>query len=159
MGNELSKNTDELADLIVSANTQEDFDELVSLFNFNQRKKNIIRTAKLDDLMDNITDRMLTHLQSGMVASELLPTYLVAAMKARDKSSKIASDISDVPTIVKNTQVNVTVQGEELDRDSRDRVADAVRKIMANSNTVTEQDIVDVENVKVLNDVTEDSEE
>ena len=71
--------------------------------------------------------------------------YLQASQLALDKINKNATQLKDIPQITIN-QVNINQQEDTLDRESRERVADALKAIMSAMNKPHEE-VIEPENI------------
>ena len=128
---------------------EEDFSKLKDLineFNVNQSKKEALRILKYNSLLDNISEEMLTRFRkhSDEFTNSDLLQYLQAIQGAVEKSNKKLNNVSDAPAITIN-QVNIN-QEDSLDRESRERVADALKAIMSFMNK-TDEEIIEPEQV------------
>ncbi len=127
----LDKTSEDLITKIVAENDSEKLKDLVSLFNVNQSKKNIVRADIFSKLLDKISIQMVERFEKkpGEFSNKDLLDYLTAVRSAIDKSDIIPEDIT-IPVIQNNTQVNVNIDNN-LSRESKERIADAVNSIMA----------------------------
>lgn len=146
MENNNNENIEKITQSIMQAKNEDVQDEL-QLFNSYMLKKNAVRAAKYDTLMDDVLLEMQVRLETGASAFENLELlkYLQVLQEASEKSINIANGNSNVPQI-KITQNNVNVGQSELPKESRDRVIDFVNKILNNSNTEENRIIIDEEN-------------
>lgn len=150
-----AENTDRKLTNIASAILQSDgLDEVKSLthlFNLNQNKKNVIRILKLNGLLDNVTEELVNRVENFPNAfsnEELLKTIQVIQTSI-DKSNTNLNLIDESPAIkvVQNNQVNVNII-DTLDRDSRERIYDALQGFLSKSDS-TQKEIIDVESKEV----------
>lgn len=127
----LDRTSEDLITRIVTENDSEKLKDLVNLFNINQSKKNIVRADIFSKLLDKISIQMTERFEKkpGEFSNKDLLDYLTAVRSAIDKSDIIPEDIT-VPVIQNNTQVNVNVDNN-LSRESKERIADAVGSILA----------------------------
>ena len=124
---------------------EEDFNKLKDLindFNVTQSKKEALRILKYNSLLDNISDEMITRFRkhSDEFTNSDLLQYLQAIQNSVEKSNKKLNNASDIPLITIN-QLNINQQEDTLDRESRERVADALKAIMAAMNKPQEESI------------------
>jgi hypothetical protein len=146
----LDKTSEDLITKIVAENNSEKLKDLVSLFNVNQSKKNIIRADIFSKLLDKISIQMVERFEKkpGEFSNKDLLDYLTAVRSAIDKSDIIPEDIT-IPVIQNNTQVNVNIDNN-LSRESKERIADAVSSIMAKLKN--NESIIDIsEDVEEIN--------
>ena len=127
----LDRTSEDLITRIVTENDSEKLKDLVNLFNINQSKKNIVRADIFSKLLDKISIQMTERFEKkpGEFSNKDLLDYLTAVRSAIDKSDIIPEDIT-IPVIQNNTQVNVNVDNN-LSRESKERIADAVGSILA----------------------------
>lgn len=143
-GSSLDEVSKSLVDQIVDEQDPDKLKNLVSLFNINQSKKNLVRVEMFSRLMDKISIQMMERFEKkpGEFSNKDLLDYLSAVRSAIDKND-INVDNMSIPVIQNNTQVNISV--DVLDRNSKERVADAVKSILSKLSSY--DDIVDVSDV------------
>lgn len=135
----LDKSSEDLVEKIVLEQDSDKLKDLVGLFNTIQSKKNIVRVDTYSKLLDKISDQMVERFEKkpGEFSNKDLLDYLSAVRSAMDKSDIIPENIN-IPVIQNNTQVNLNIDSG-LNKESRERVADAVSSILAklkNNNSV-----------------------
>ena len=99
----LDKASEDLITKIVAENDSEKLKDLVSLFNVNQSKKNIVRADIFSKLLDKISIQMTERFEKkpGEFSNKDLLDYLTAIRSAIDKSDIIPEDIT-IPVIQNN---------------------------------------------------------
>ena len=131
---ELDSSTNDLAQRIILEEDVDKTKEMVKLFNLNQSKKNVIRVLKLTSLLDKISDQMMRRFDDrpGEFSNSDLISYMQTIQAAIDKANKTLDLVQETPAIQinNNTQINVVDGSPSLDRDSRQRVLDAVNAIV-----------------------------
>lgn len=145
----LSKESDSLISDIVLETSPDKIRDLTDLFNVNQNKRNLLRVAKISELMDKISDHMLERFDSSPLSftnKELIDYFNAGKTVVSGAGETINSLNTSAPAIVKNTQINVSI-GDGLSRESKNRVMDAVRAIMEQTqkqevNLQSEEDVV-----------------
>lgn len=104
--------------------------DLISLFNWNISKKNVVRIQKLNNLFDNVTDQMAKRFETkpDQFSNDDLLNYMKAVQGAIDSSNKIIENIEEpAPQIIQNnTQININGV-EKFDRESRARILAAIQ--------------------------------
>ena len=131
--------TDEqLANKIMQETDSEKSKQLIDLFNFNIKKKNALRVLKLSGLMDEISDEMQQRIANApyTIEDNTLSTWLNTVEKLLKNTSDDLKGVEELPTITpiqQNNQVNINVIAG-LDRDSRERVLDAVKFLLKEEN-------------------------
>lgn len=104
--------------------------DLISLFNWNMSKKNMLRILKLNNLYDDVTDQMIKRFayKPDQFSNDDLLNYMKTVQTAITSSSKMIEEIEEpAPAIIQNnTQINVNV-GESFSRESRERILAAIQ--------------------------------
>lgn len=141
--------TTKLAQDIVDEQDVDKVKDLVHLFNLNQAKKNVLRVFKYNALLDTLSDEALkrAQLRSDQFSNGDLVAWMQVAQSAIDRANKSLNLVDDTPAIQINQVNNINVQ-EPLDRESRDRIKDAVKAMLANAknlNVIQEADLADPE--------------
>lgn len=127
----LDKTSEDLITKIVSEQDSDKLKDLISLFNVNQSKKNIVRADIFSKLLDKISIQMTERFEKrpGEFSNKELLEYLTAIKTAIDKSDIVPENIN-MPMIQNNTQVNVNIDNS-LNRESKERITNAVTAILA----------------------------
>lgn len=148
----LNKQQRQIVQDIVNAPTQEELQAQFDLFNINQSKKNALRIIKLNSLLDRVEDQAIRRFETrpDQISNKELLEYMQVVAGQIDRSQKFIETIKDKPMIRVNNQhneVNINI-GTELNRDSKERVIDAIQALLkqldSDTPTVQEEDIVDV---------------
>lgn len=131
----LDRDTQDIAKQIIAEKDAEKVKDLTHLFNLNQRKKDVIRIMKLNNLLDMVSDQMIERFRqrSDNFSNQDLNSYMQVVQSAIDRTQKSLDNVADVPSIQINTQNNndVTINvNDGLDRDSKEKVADAIKAIL-----------------------------
>lgn len=113
--------------------------DLMSLFNWNISKKNMLRILKLNTLYDDVTDQMIKRFayKPDQFSNDDLLNYMKTVQGAITNSSKMLEEIEEpAPAIIQNnTQINVNV-GESFSRESRERILAAIQATLQAAQTV-----------------------
>jgi len=103
--------------------------------NYLQRVKNSLRYASLNEQYDSVVRVVLDRFNNDFptFTNRELLEYATQLQQIMDSTRKSANDdLSSLPLILQNnTQINI--QSTELDRASKERVADVVRAILKDS--------------------------
>lgn len=147
MSDELKTNDDLVNQLMVTTDSS-DIEEIINLFNFNMKKKNILRVNTYNNLLDRITDEVVDRFEhhSDEFSNKELLDYL-NSIQSFAYNKQVSNDVS-VPSITLNT-INMTNNINNIDSigiDSRKRIQDAIQKIINNNSTIT------VESEEVISD-------
>lgn len=130
---------------IINETSQDKLTDLINLFNIHETKKSTVRALKYNKLLDNISDEMLKRFDKyhNEFSNDDILKYLQASHLALDKINKNSAQIKDIPTITIN-QVNIKQEEDTLDRESREKVAEALKAIM---NVLNKKEEIMPENV------------
>lgn len=106
-------------------------------FNDIQRKKQLARVSKLSDVQDMLTDQFFQRISQR--PDEISNKEMLDGMKVvqdlMEKNLKQAETIEEIPQLIQINQTEVNV-GNNLNRDSREKVKNAVLDILNNINKV-----------------------
>ena len=133
----VDQETNEIAQKILNEDNIDNLKNLTALFNLNQAKKNVIRVLKLSGLHDSVTNNIIERFEKhpGEFSNDELIKYLSVIESSIEKAQKSLGMVETAPTIQFNQQNNVNIvvgdDGVELDRESRQRVMDAINQILA----------------------------
>lgn len=123
---------------------------IISLFNLNIKKKDIIRTAKLNDLQDKVynqIDKRLTSKADEFSNADLL-NYFKTIQETINKADT-SLDAVDTPSIqIIQNQLNVvnTQEEDKLSRESREKISAVVQQVLKN---LKNSQVVDAEVTEV----------
>lgn len=124
-----SQNTDELTDI-------------VKLFNLQLKKKEIIRTDVLSELLDRVTNQMQKRLevQSDSFSNKDLLDFFNSIQTSIAKHN--STDETNLPTIAIQNNVVINDNSKELSKDSRDRITDLIKELM-NKEKIIDNEVVE----------------
>lgn len=139
----LDKMSEDLVSKIVEEQDSDKLKDLVNLFNVNQSKKNIVRAEVFSRLLDKISLQMVERFDKkpGEFSNKDLLEYLTAVRTAIDKTDILPENMN-IPIIQNNTQVNVNIDNNKLNRESKERIANAVTSILARLKA--NNDVIDI---------------
>ena len=130
----LNREIDDIVDHVLSETDADKTKQLIDLFNWNISKKNVARLKKLNDLFDNVTDKIADRFENkpDQFSNDDLLNYMKTIQGAITTSAKQLDEASeDPPHIVQNnTQININGV-EKFDRESRARILAAVQATLA----------------------------
>lgn len=131
---------------IISETDEQKVRDLTQLFNANQNKKTMARVDKLNDLLDTITDQALTRFTSrpDEISNKELFDGLKVVQDLIERGQKQVSGPVEAPLIQVNQQtneVNLGGNASNLNRDSRERVKNAVLELLGSITTATAQTV------------------
>lgn len=127
---------------ILSADSVDNLNDVIDIFNVNLKKKDLLRNKKLNDVQDKIVDQMLERVDKR--ADEFSNSDLIQFHKVvQDSIAKMDNSLDNVkvPSIQINQQVNVGAQ--EFNRESRARILDVVDKILNSDSIIEGEDNID----------------
>lgn len=132
----ISLNTplEELKQKLLTENDLDKLDDIINIFNLNIKRKDIVRTSKLNDLQDKIADQMTLRLteKANEFSNKDLLDYFKVLQDTINKSDNSLESI-DTPAIqINQQQINIGEE-TELNRASREKVKNAVASFLANN--------------------------
>ena len=132
----ISLNTplEELKQKLLTENDLDKLDDIINIFNLNIKRKDIVRTSKLNDLQDKIADQMALRLteKANEFSNKDLLDYFKVLQDTINKSDNSLESI-DTPAIqINQQQININEE-TELNRESREKVKNAVANFLANN--------------------------
>lgn len=135
MDNKLTFNTpiEELQSKILTCNDATQLQQVVDLFNLNIRRKDVLRTGKLSELQDRVTEQMEARIvdHADEFSNKDLLDYFKLIQDTIDKSGNIITQ-ENIPAIQINQQnVSIQVGDTKLSSQSREKVMDRVRDVLA----------------------------
>lgn len=130
----LDAQTRDIAQQILDESDVDKVKDLTTLFNLNARKRNVMRIIKMNQLLDRVTDAVVERFDKtpANFSNEDLIKYMQVTEASIEKANKQLNLVDETPAIQlqQNNQVNVNII-DTLDRDSRERVADAIKAVLA----------------------------
>ena len=133
----LDQQEEKIVNEIIKAPTQKELQEQFDLFNINQSKKNALRIIKLNSLLDKVEDQAIERFEKkpDQVSNKELLEYMTVVAGQIDRSQKYIDTLKDKPMIKVNQKNDVTINiGTELNKDSRERVMDAIQGLLKQLN-------------------------
>lgn len=120
--------------------------DLTAAFNLNVQKRNAVRVLKMNGLLDKVTDQIIERFEKNPhnFSNEDLLKYMQATEAAIEKATKNVNLIEDTPAIqlMQNNQVNINIE-QGLNRESRQKVTEAVQAILKNMQLETQAEELD----------------
>ena len=130
----LNTSLEELKQKLLTENDLDKLDDIINIFNLNIKRKDIVRTSKLNDLQDKIADQMTLRLteKANEFSNKDLLDYFKVLQDTINKSDNSLESI-DTPAIqINQQQINIGEE-TELNRESREKVKNAVANFLANN--------------------------
>lgn len=141
----LDERTRRIAQQILDEQDVDKVKDLTALFNLNAQKRNVMRVIKMNELLDKVTDKVMERFEKTPenFSNDDLIKYMQVTETAIEKANKQLNLVDETPAIQlqQNNQVNVNII-DSFDRDSRGRIADAIKAILSNTNNSVHQPIV-----------------
>lgn len=143
----LDSKTKDIAQQILDTDDIDKVKDLTNLFNLNIQKRNVMRVVKMNELLDNVTDKIAERFEKtpDNFTNDDLLKYVQVTENSIEKANKNLNLVEETPAIQlqQNNQVNINI-GTSLDRESRVKVTDAVQAILKRikqpENVVTIED-------------------
>ena len=166
--------SDELIDRISKTNDKEELQSLYQQFNINNTKKNAIRVAELNQLLDKVNKEATERLtkRPEQISNKEMLDYMTAIGNQIERSQKIVDGIKDITAVqINNTHNTVNINmGDDtttrLTKESRDKIANVIsfileenkKKTIIDADDIKSQDsnIQSVDEKVVINDTDED---
>ena len=145
----LDQQEEKIVNEIIKAPSQKELQEQFDLFNINQSKKNALRIIKLNSLLDKVEDQAIERFEKkpDQVSNKELLEYMTVVAGQIDRSQKYIDTLKDKPMIKVNQKNDVTINiGTELNKDSKERVMDAIQGLLKQlNNSNTDNNVIDAD--------------
>lgn len=144
----LEQSATKLVNDIIKTDNVDELKNLTKLFDINQAKKNALRVIKLNNLLDKVNDQAIERFEKRPyeISNKELLDYMQVVQDQIERSQQTLDKIDQSPAIQINQQnnsINVNVGDGAIDRDSKERVIDAVTALLkAVKNPIKEEPIV-----------------
>ena len=153
--NKLQQEAAKILNELVAENDINKAKDLTYLFNINQNKKTMVRINKQSELLDVLTDQTIKRVKEkpDELSNDDLNKLMKTVADLIEKGQNQINRGEDAPLIQinqQNNEVNMDGKSGGLNRESRDRVKNAVVELlkqMANGNTETVDNIIDAVNI------------
>lgn len=145
--------SDELIDRISKTNDKEELQSLYQQFNINNTKKNAIRVAELNQLLDKVNKEATERLtkRPEQISNKEMLDYMNAIGNQIERSQKIVDGIKDITAVqINNTHNTVNINmGDDtttrLTKESRDKIANVISFILEENKKKT---VIDADDIK-----------
>lgn len=136
----LSTPQSELEQMLINGDNIDELKDIIDLFNLNLKKKDILRSSKLSDIQDKISEQIATRIdkRANEFSNADLLNYFKVVQDIIARSDNSLENIK-TPSIQINQQNNVNIDidnAKRLNKESRDKVVDAVQAILAKYGNV-----------------------
>ena len=115
----------------------------------NAQKRNVMRVIKMNGLLDKVTDKVIERFDKypENFSNDDLIKYMQVTEAAIDKANKNLHLVDETPPIqLQQNNVNVNII-DTFDRESKERVADAIKAILAKAANPDDNVVEVVKNV------------
>lgn len=132
----LSLEAQKLIGELTSEKDKQKMQAIEQQFNEIQRKKQLARVSKLSDVQDMLTDQFYQRISQrpDEISNKEMLDGMKTIQELMEKSQKqTSSGIEDIPQLIQINQTEVNV-GNNLNRDSRERVKNAVLGLLDSIN-------------------------
>ena len=157
---DLNKESLTLINQIIAESDIEKTKDLTHLFNINQNKKTMIRIDKLSGLQDNLVEQFAKRIteRPDEISNKELMDGIKIVQDIIERGQKQVEGVNQTPLIQFNQQNNSVNLGDnavQLNKESRDKVKNAVLSLLSGLNKNTpaepkldqESTIIDVQEV------------
>ena len=143
----LVENTNDIINKIIEEQDFNKVNDLKKLFELNQTKKDIVRAAKISDILDSLNDQIIYNVENfgPTMEDDMLVKYHSALSSSLEKTSKQITQQPENVTLQQNN-INVNVEENVLSKESRDRITEAINAILKNNTIEVECKEVKEEN-------------
>ena len=148
---DLNRESLTLINQIIAESDIEKTKDLTHLFNINQNKKTMIRIDKLSGLQDNLVDQFAKRISErpDEISNKELMDGIKIVQDIIERGQKQVEGVNQTPLIQFNQQNNSVNIGDgtpQLNKESRDRVKNAVLSLLNGLNKPTPaEDFVEVQ--------------
>ena len=148
---DLNRESLTLINQIIAESDIEKTKDLTHLFNINQNKKTMIRIDKLSGLQDNLVDQFAKRISErpDEISNKELMDGIRIVQDIIERGQKQVEGVNQTPLIQFNQQnnsVNIGDGAPQLNKESRDRVKNAVLSLLSGLNRPTPtEDFVEVQ--------------
>jgi hypothetical protein len=129
---DLNQESLEILTQIVAEKDEDKTRDLTYLFNVNQNKKTMVRMDKLSGLQDGLVDQFVKRIaeRPDEISNKELMDGLRIVQDIIERGQRQVSGVDQPMPMIQvnqqNTSINVGTEGTELNRESRERVKNAV---------------------------------
>jgi hypothetical protein len=163
---DLNKESLTLINQIIAEKDLEKTKDLTHLFNINQNKKTMIRIDKLSGLQDHLVDQFARRIaeRPDEISNKELMDGIRIVQDIIERGQKQVEGVNQTPLIQFNQQnnsVNIGENGQQLNKESRDRVKNAVLSLLSGLSKPVSSDVIvdsplDVTETEEVGDETND---
>ena len=151
----VDNDTTDLINKIAQSKNKDELENLYQQFNINNTKKNAIRIAQLNNLLDKVNNEAEERLtkRAEQISNKEILDYMNAIGNQIERSQKLVDGIKEITAVqVNNTQNNVNINvGEsvKLNKESRNKITDIISMILK-ENTDESKTVEVIEDPKAI---------
>ena len=145
----------DLINKIAQSKNKDELENLYQQFNINNTKKNAIRIAQLNNLLDKVNNEAEERLtkRAEQISNKEILDYMNAIGNQIERSQKLVDGIKEITAVqVNNTQnhVNINVgESVKLNKESRNKITDIISMILK-ENTDESKTVAVIEDPKAI---------
>lgn len=145
---ELNKESADILNQLIQETDEQKAQDLTYLFNQNQVKKTLVRIDKLSGLQDGLVDQFAKRIaeRPDQISNKELMDGMRIVQDIIERGTRHASGVDQTPLIQINQQtnsVNLGANDSELNRESRERVKNAVLGLLDQINAAKPNNVVE----------------
>ena len=141
---ENSSKLSNIADEILNETDLTKIKALQHLFKVNATKRETLRIIKLQELLDNVEDKLIERVSEHpeyLNTDEWIKLQQIT-QNSLDRSYKMITDINNQPGVEMPTTVNLTYVDAGGDKDSRERIQKAVLSMLTKAKDEKKEEII-----------------
>lgn len=122
---------EELNTQLMETNDPAEVEKIVGIFNSHLQKKSIIRQNTISDLQDKLLSQLserIDKLGNNLTVTDINQTIKTLADASKYVNTPIENNVPQI-AVTNNTNTQINIGGEELDREARERILAAVAAI------------------------------
>lgn len=153
----VNSSINDLSNRLLIETDLEEFNKIKNLFDLNLKKKEIVRLGKLSELQELTINEMSNRLinRSDCFNNQDLLNYFKTIEDAISRGDTSLDNINTTNIQITQNQINMTPE-DTLDRQSKQKVLEAVKAILNKANSIDTSNAVEVD--YTLQEKTEDNE-
>ncbi len=153
----VNSSINDLSNRLLIETDLEEFNKIKNLFDLNLKKKEIVRLGKLSELQELTINEMSNRLinRSDCFNNQDLLNYFKTIEDAISRGDTSLDNINTTNIQITQNQINMTSE-DTLDRQSKQKVLEAVKAILNKANSIDTSNAVEVD--YTLQEKTEDNE-
>lgn len=137
---------------IVNIEDPKELDSYLEKFNQNMSKKNLLRILKMNELSDKVVDEAIDRIENhpDELTHQELINYIKVSQEAINTKKNEVSTLTPITLNQQNNNINVNVDSRDednirVDRRSKERIIDAVSKLLKLSMTMPKEENIEEE--------------